>query len=165
MVYSKGGDIDDDAFLHIQAYLGTSWILGNLLFGFILILRPKGCQITKLYLCIFALIICALASFLADSVDGEAGHIVFALIYGTFSGGFFYAFKLHIFDLSHSRNFTRTWPYFLMAQGVGSAIGVPTMNHYFGGFMLFLASLTLIMGDRYKAHLLAIKKHKEHLGI
>lgn len=97
-------------------------------------------------------------------MHGESGHIVFALIYGTFSGGFFYAFKLHIFDLSHSRNFNRTWPYFLMAQGLGSAVGVPTMNHYLSGFMLFFASFLLVMSDRYKAHLLAIKKHKEHLG-
>ena len=97
-------------------------------------------------------------------MHGESGHIVFALIYGTFSGGFFYAFKLHIFDLSHSRNFNRTWPYFLMAHGLGSAVGVPTMNHYLSGFMLFFASFLLVMSDRYKAHLLAIKKHKEHLG-
>ena len=51
-----------------------------------------------------------------------------------------------------------------MAQGLGSAVGVPTMNHYLSGFMLFFASFLLVMSDRYKAHLLAIKKHKEHLG-
>ena len=51
-----------------------------------------------------------------------------------------------------------------MAQGLGSAVGVPTMNHYFAGFMLFFASFLLVMADRYKAHLQAIKKHKEHLG-
>ena len=54
----------DAAYLQIQAYLGSSWILGTLLFGFILILKPKGCQITKLYLSIFSLIICGLTSFL-----------------------------------------------------------------------------------------------------
>lgn len=54
----------DAAYLQIQAYLGISWILGTLLFGFILILKPKGCQITKLYLSIFSLIICGLTSFL-----------------------------------------------------------------------------------------------------
>ena len=54
----------------MQTYFGFSWILGCLAFGFIVILKPRGCQITKLYLCIFSLIICGFCCFLADFVQG-----------------------------------------------------------------------------------------------
>ena len=62
--------LSTESLLKLQTYFGFSWILGCLAFGFIVILKPRGCQITKLYLCIFSLIICGFCCFLADFVQG-----------------------------------------------------------------------------------------------
>lgn len=143
----------NESLLRIQMYFGASWILGCLFFGFIVILKPRGCQITKLYLCIFSLIINALCCFLADFVHGESGSIVFVLVYGTFTGGFLYTFKMYAFDLSYSRNFNKIWPMFQALQGLAVMIGLPTLSNNFSGICLVLASIMLILGDRIKQHL------------
>jgi hypothetical protein len=155
--------LSSDVMLEIQVYLGASWILGCLSFGFIVILKPRGCQITKVYLCILSLSICGFCCFLANHVTGEAGHIVFVLVYGVFSSGFQYVFKMLIFDLSRSRNFPRTWPIFQFVQGLGVIISVPMMNNNFNGVFLVLAALVLVLGDRYKHYLRVQRRHKEHL--
>ena len=105
-------DLGPESYLKIQSYFGASWILGCLSFGFIVILKPRGCQVTKLYLCIFSLILASLCSFLANFVRGESGHIVFVFVYATISAGYFYTFKMYAFDLIRSRNFAKIWPIF-----------------------------------------------------
>ena len=67
--------LSSESLLKLQTYFGASWILGCLSFGFIVILKPRGCQITKLYLCIFSLIICGFCCFLADFVQGVRDHL------------------------------------------------------------------------------------------
>jgi len=155
--------LSTESLLKLQTYFGFSWILGCLAFGFIVILKPRGCQITKLYLCIFSLIICGLCCFLADFVQGESGHIVFVFIYGTLCGGHVYSFKMYAFDLARSRNFAKMWPLFQVLQGVGVAVGMPSMSNNFSGTCLIMASITLILGERIKYHMKALKKHREHL--
>ena len=56
--------------LKFQVYLGGFWILGCLLYGFNVILKPRGCLITKLYLCISTMILLSLTCFVAPNVQG-----------------------------------------------------------------------------------------------
>lgn len=155
--------LSSESLLKLQTYFGASWILGCLSFGFIVILKPRGCQITKLYLCIFSLIICGFCCFLADFVQGESGHIVFVFVYGTLSGGHLYSLRMYAFDLTRSRNFAKVWPIFQALQGVGVAIGMPAMSNNFSGTCLIMASFSLMLGERIKHHMRALKKHREHI--
>ena len=93
----------------------------------------------------------------------ESGHIVFVFIYGTLCGGHQYSFRMYAFDLTRSRNFAKIWPIFQAVQGVGVVIGMPAMSNNLSGTCLIMASFTLILGERIKHYLRALKKHREHL--
>ena len=53
--------------------------------------------------------------------------------------------------------------YLFLIQGVGVAVGMPSMSNNFSGTCLIMASITLILGERIKYHMKALKKHQEHL--
>ena len=50
-------------------------------------------------------------------------------------------------------------------QGLGALIGIPMSNDILNGSCLLLAALSLILGDRFHAHLKELKKHEEHLRV
>ncbi len=163
---SSSAKFSNEVMLEVQAYLGASWVLGCLSFGFIVILKPRGCMIDKTHLCIFSLVICGLACFLLPSVIGEAGQILFTFVYGVFAGGFHYAFKMQIFDLARSRNFARIWSYVQGVMGFSVMLGLPLssyLGHGFSGLALMLAALTLVLGDRYHQYLRAKKRYEAHM--
>ena len=72
---------------------------------------------------------------------------------------------MYIYDISRSRNFIRTWPLIQSMQGLGALIGIPMSNDILNGSCLLLAALSLILGDRFHAHLKELKKHEEHLQV
>ena len=72
---------------------------------------------------------------------------------------------MYIYDISRSRNFIRTWPLIQSMQGLGALIGIPMRNDILNGSCLLLAALSLILGDRFHAHLKELKKHEEHLQV
>ncbi len=128
-----------------------------------MILKPRGCQVTKLYLCISSLLMASCCCFLADFIQGTSGYIVFVFVYGASAGAHTYIFKMYAFDLARSRNFSRIWPLFQFLQGLGLILGMPLLSNNFSGVCLLLASVSLILGDRVKQHLRALKKHQEHV--
>ena len=103
--------------------------------------------------------------FLHLLVLGESGYLIYFFIYGVLNGGFHYVFKMYIYDISRSRNFIRTWPLIQSMQGLGALIGIPMSNDILNGSCLLLAALSLILGDRFHAHLKELKKHEEHLRV
>lgn len=154
--------------LTLQIYLGLAWTLGCILFGSLVVRNSVECRIARQYLCQTATFMCALSILGLTLVNGNyQGYVMFAWIYGIFSGGYFYSLKMFTYEKVRARNFARAWGFVQWSQGVPIALGVPLtgylnridgkMGYYFSAICTLLGSLLMFLIDLHRKN---VSRHK-----
>ena len=111
----------------LQAHLGLSWLVGCFIFGTIIINNSMECRISKQYLCQGALFMTGITilAFTAFVEGSNNSYIMFAWIFGIFSGGYNYSLKMYINEKVRARNFARAWGFAQLSVALPSLIGIP----------------------------------------
>ncbi len=111
--------------LHLQVYLGLAWISGCLLFGFLILVQSKECNVSRQYLCQAALLMTGICVLLLTVVDGYSGYVIFVWFYGICYGGYSYCLKMYIYEKVRARNFARAWGFAQFSMAVPNFFGMP----------------------------------------
>jgi len=63
------------------------------------------------------------------AVEGYNGYVMFAWIYGLFTGGYNYTLKMYINEKVRARNFARAWGFAQFSMAVPCLIGIPVSGN------------------------------------
>ena len=116
--------------MRLQIFTGLSFILGILVFGFIIVKDSQDCLISRQYLCQASCIIMAISIIAFTSFTDYQGYVLFVWIYGFFYGGYSYSIKMFILEKVRARNFNRAWSFLQASMAMPVFVGMPITSEY-----------------------------------
>ncbi|RXG57937.1 Monocarboxylate transporter 10, partial [Armadillidium vulgare] len=165
--------LSETGVLLLQTYLGLGWITGCCVFGFLVVQRSSECRVGRQYLCQAAMFLCGVSTLAFTAVEGYHGYVLFAWLYGIFSGGFHYTLKMFTYEKVRARNFARTWGYVQCSQAIPTAIGIPITGYinvgygnkagyYFSSTLIIFGSMTIFLIDVHRRNAAKHKHTQKH---
>ncbi|CAL8110037.1 unnamed protein product [Orchesella dallaii] len=165
---------EDCSILLLHIYIGTSWVIGCLTLGLIVIQKSQDCRVSKQYLCQVASVICGISILALTAVKGTNGMVVFSWVYGASLGGYCYSLKVYTYERARARHFPRAWSFLQSSQAIPLFVGVPLTNYanetvgwksgyYMSAIAVFLGTACLFLTDVRRRKLIRRKSQNSSM--
>ncbi|KAL3883690.1 hypothetical protein ACJMK2_029928 [Sinanodonta woodiana] len=135
----------------LNVFLGLGFLIGCLVFGFIIIRDSSECAISRRHLCQSCVFMCGTFTLLLIMAKDFNSNALYAWGYGIACGGYYYTMKMYIYELVKEKIMERGFGFINAAQFLSYLLGPPLAVYlnesYSNQFACYIfAGVTMLCG-------------------
>ncbi|ODM97613.1 Monocarboxylate transporter 10 [Orchesella cincta] len=163
---------EDCSLLLLHIYIGTSWVIGCLTLGLIVVQKSQDCRVSKQYLCGQ----CDMWDLNSGSYSRQRHKWDGGIFLGLWSVSrcYCYSLKVYTYERARARHFPRAWSFLQSSQAIPLFIGVPLTNYanetvgwksgyYISAIAVFLGTACLFLTDVRRRKLIRRKSQNSSM--
>ena len=131
---AKQNNVTGEHLLLLNVFLGAAYLLGCLVFGYIIIRDSSECAVSRRHLAQTCALMCGAFTLLLIMAKDFHSFALYSWAYGFASGGYYYTIKMYTYELVREKVMERGWGFVNSAQFVSYLLGPPLagkLNLYF----------------------------------
>lgn len=122
---AKQNNVTGEHLLLLNVFLGAAYLLGCLVFGYIIIRDSSECAVSRRHLAQTCALMCGAFTLLLIMAKDFHSFALYSWAYGFASGGYYYTIKMYTYELVREKVMERGWGFVNSAQFVSYLLGPP----------------------------------------
>ena len=123
-------NITGENLLLLNVFLGAGYLLGCLVFGYIIIRDSSECAVSRRHLAQSCAFMCGAFTLLLIMAKDFHSFALYSWAYGIASGGYYYTIKMYTYELVKEKVMERGWGFVNAAQFISYLLGPPLAGMY-----------------------------------
>ena len=123
-------NITGESLLLLNVFLGAGYLLGCLVFGYIIIRDSSECAVSRRHLAQSCAFMCGAFTLLLIMAKDFHSFALYSWAYGIASGGYYYTIKMYTYELVKEKVMERGWGFVNAAQFISYLLGPPLAGMY-----------------------------------